>query len=198
MGGKLPREFYTRPDVVEVARDLVGKVLVTNIDNQLCRAMIVETEAYNGRTDRACHAFNKRTARTEVMYGPGGVAYVYLCYGIHNLFNIVTNEEGLADAVLIRAVQPLEGTEVMLQRRNMTEAKPKLSSGPGILTTALGINRSHNGISLTGKMVWLEENEMTQKAQIKKSKRIGVEYAGQDALLPWRFTLKNSIWVSAP
>jgi len=197
MGQKLPTGFYTREDVVEVATDLVGKILVTRIDNVPCRAVIVETEAYNGRTDRACHAYGGRfTPRTEVMYRDGGIAYVYLCYGIHNLFNIVTNAEGTADAVLIRAVQPLEGTETMLLRRNLREIKPKLTAGPGSLTKAMGIDRTHNGISLTGDLIWLEEGDSIPAEEIAAGPRIGVDYAGSDALLPWRFTLKNNIWIS--
>lgn len=192
MGQRLPVEFYTRGDVVEIARDLLGKVLVTNTAGALCKAVITETEAYNGRTDRACHAYGGRlTERTRVMYRTGGIAYVYLCYGIHNLFNIVTNREGLADAVLIRAVQPMEGIETMLRRRNMTAAKPTLSAGPGSLTQALGIDRTHNGISLVSDQIWLEEGPVVSNSDVITGLRVGIDYAGSDALLPWRFILKN-------
>jgi DNA-3-methyladenine glycosylase len=160
--------------------------------------MIVETEAYNGRNDKACHAhLNTRTKRTEVMYGEPGHAYVYLCYGIHNLFNIVTNREGLADAILIRTIEPLEGIDEMLIRRNKEKLGPSVGNGPGILSQALAINRDHYGIDLLGDTIWIEDRQIkVNDDSIEASERIGIDYAEEDAKLPWRFTLKGSKWVS--
>jgi DNA-3-methyladenine glycosylase len=135
---KIPLEFYQGVDVVAIARELLGKVLVTNIDGAITSGMIVETEAYHGLKDKACHAYNgRRTARTEVMYQSGGLAYVYLCYGIHSLFNIVTNVKDRADAVLIRAIEPLEGLEVMMERRKQAKLQPTLTAGPTSNTAKL-------------------------------------------------------------
>lgn len=195
---KLDRSFYQGPDVVKISRDLLGKLLYTQIDGQLTAGMIVETEAYSGRNDKACHAHqNTYTKRTRIMYESGGLAYVYLCYGIHHLFNIVTNVDGLADAVLIRAVEPIVGIKEMLQRRNMTAMAKNLTAGPGLLTQALGINLSHYGESLTGPAIWLQNDGIkVQEEQVIASTRIGVAYAGEDALLPWRFTIKDNPWIS--
>jgi len=198
MSEKLPRSFYLRHDVVDVARDLLGKYLVTEFDGVLTSAKIVETEAYKGSTDRACHAFNyRKTKRTEVMFENGGVAYVYLCYGIHNLFNIITNIEGEPDAVLIRAAEPLEGVEEMLARREMNELETRLTAGPGSLSKALGIRKELTGIDLSDDKIWLEDRgETIDPELIIASPRVGIDYAGEDAKLPWRFRVKNSKWVS--
>lgn len=195
---KLPKEFYTRPDVVQIAQELLGKHIYTTIDGMLTGGMIVETEAYSGENDRACHAhLGRRTNRTEIMYHEGGVAYVYLVYGIYNLFNIITNTKGKADAVLIRAIQPEIGTEEMLLRRNMPTIKPKLTAGPGVMSIALGINRKHYGENLTGNTIWLEDKGITiPEENIMTVPRVGIDYAGDDALLPWRFYIKGSKWVS--
>ncbi|MCP2042518.1 DNA-3-methyladenine glycosylase [Pontibacter sp. HSC-36F09] len=195
---KLKKDFYTRPDVVQVAQDLLGKYLYTDHDGILTGGMIVETEAYSGTNDKACHAhMNRRTQRTEIMYHEGGVAYVYLVYGIYNLFNIITNVEGSADAVLVRAIEPIEGIEEMLLRRNMNTIKPNLTAGPGVLSIALGINRSHYGAPLTGDTIWVEDKGIDLPAEgIAIGPRIGIDYAGEDALLPWRFWLKGNKWVS--
>ena len=193
----LDKNFYRRRDVVEISRDLLGKVLVTRIDGKLTSGIITETEAYCGRNDKACHAYQSRTKRTEVMYRAGGIAYVYLCYGIHHLFNIVTNEAELADAVLVRAIRPLEGKELMLERRGMDSVSPKLTAGPGRLSQALGITTDYNMEDLTGTKVCIEERGYSYNAdQIQSSTRIGVEYAGKDAKRLWRFFLKDSEWVS--
>lgn len=198
MAKPIPLSYYQNDDVVFLAKDVIGKKICTNINGQFTSAIITETEAYCGRNDKACHANNgKRTNRTEVMFQQGGKAYVYLCYGIHNLFNITTNIDGLADAILVRAVQPLEGKEIMLQRRNKTVFDKTLTSGPGVLSKALGIDRSLYAASLTGPNIWLEEtSEKISNMQIVETTRIGVDYAGEDALRPWRFYLKNSEWVS--
>ncbi|MEX2367866.1 MAG: DNA-3-methyladenine glycosylase [Balneolaceae bacterium] len=195
---KLEKDFYERPDVVQISRDLIGKILCTRMEGRFTSAMITETEAYCGRNDRACHANDElRTARTEVMYGPGGVAYVYLCYGIHHLFNVVTNREGLADAVLIRAVKPVEGNGIILDRRGRDTITPQISNGPGKLSQALGIQTLHSGTPLRGKLIWIEDRQVHISAnQIESGPRIGIEYAGDHAKRPWRFYLKNSKWVS--
>ncbi len=197
MPQKLPPEFYQRSDVVQIAKDLLGQRLVTSIDGLLTVVRITETEAYCGATDKACHAhLNRRTKRTEIMFGPGGAAYVYLCYGIHHLFNVVTNTEDLADAVLVRAAEPVVGEEHMLLRRGMTKVEKRLTSGPGSLSKALGITKEHYGELLWGETIWIEEGVLLSPAKIHATTRIGVEYAEEDALLPWRFYDKNSQFVS--
>lgn len=194
---KLTRDFYTRADVTQISQELLGKYLFTNIGGQITAGMIVETEAYCGRGDKACHANNKRTPRTEVMYAEGGKAYVYLCYGIHHLFNIVTNVEGTADAVLIRAVEPVEGIDWMLLRRNMAKPKTTLTAGPGSLSAALGITTKYYGQDLLGDTIWVEDHGIIVAPQdIIASPRVGVAYAGEDALRPWRYRIKGNNWTS--
>jgi len=197
-GQILPQQFYELDDVVAVSRRLLGKVLCTNIRGQTSAGVITETEAYCGRNDKACHANDGlRTARTETMYGPGGRAYVYLCYGIHHLFNVVTNREGLADAVLIRSVRPVEGHSLMLERRSRDALTPVVSNGPGKLTQALGITTGDDGANLLGERIWIEDRgHSVAAADIIASPRIGVDYAGNHALRPWRFYLKDTPWVS--
>jgi len=194
---KLPLAFYTNPNVVEVAKQLLGKYLITNIDGNMTAGKIVETEAYNGRNDKACHAYHKRTPRTEVMYKKGGKAYVYLCYGIHHLFNIVTNEEGLADAVLVRAVEPMMGVEIMQERRGPKVKYKKLSAGPGTLSQALGIHHQYNETSLIEDTIWIVDGN-EHSFEIEADRRVGVDYAGEDALRPWRFFIKGNDFVSVP
>jgi DNA-3-methyladenine glycosylase len=195
---KLPKHFYTRPDVLAIAQELLGKTLFTAIDKKLTAGIIVETEAYRGINDKACHANNnKRTPRTKIFYKEGGVAYVYLCYGIHHLFNIVTNEKDKADAVLIRAIEPVEGIDIMMQRRNVQELKTTLTSGPGALSQAMGITTQWYGTDLSGNKIWLEDNGINISSQkIIARPRVGVSYAGADALLPWRFSIERNKWVS--
>ena len=190
---KLLREFYVRPSVVQIAKDLLGKYLLTRLEDTATGGMIVETEAYAGPEDRASHAYNsRRTSRTEIMFHEGGVAYVYLCYGIHHLFNIVTNVEGIPHAVLIRAIEPTDGVELMLHRRNMKEVSLKFSGGPGTLTQALGIKTTHTQTDLTGEQIWLEDRGfLVPEDEIIAGPRVGVSYAGEDAENPWRFQLKN-------
>ncbi len=190
---KLTRSFYLRDDVVLIAKELIGKVLVTNVNGMISKGVIVETEAYSGRNDKACHANNGlRTKRTEVMYAQGGIAYVYLCYGIHHLFNIVTNESDKADAVLIRALQPLSGEGNMRLRSK----SPKLTNGPGILSKAMGITMSFNRADLLGNEVWVEECKSSFESLVIASKRIGIDYAEEDASLLWRFSAEGNKWVS--
>lgn len=193
---KLPRSFYQKQDVVQIAKDLLGKVLVTQVDGHLTAGKIVETEAYCGRGDKACHANNKRTPRTEIMYGEGGTAYIYLCYGIHHLFNVVTNVEGMADAVLIRALEPVQGIEVMNERRNFTKAK--LASGPGTLSQAMGIHVNMSGADLCEEQIWIVGSSENENIEILADTRIGVEYAEEDALKPWRFVIAGNKFVSKP
>ena len=195
---KVDQQFYEQDDVVAISKNLLGKYLFTHIGGVLSGGMIVETEAYNGRCDKACHAFNnKRTKRTAIMYEPGGKAYVYLCYGIHYLFNVTTNRAGLADAVLVRAIEPTVGLETMQLRRNMTTVAPRLTGGPGVASQALGLSKEQYGESLLGNVVWIEDRKVSiPETEIISGKRIGVDYAGEDALLPWRFYIKNNEWVS--
>jgi DNA-3-methyladenine glycosylase len=180
---------------VKIALELIGKVLVTNVNETLTSGVIVETEAYSDR-ERGCHAYKGMTARNKVMFDVGGRAYIYLCYGIHQMMNVVTNEKGKADAVLIRALKPLAGIEDILQRAKTNSIKG-LTTGPGKLTKALGISRKLNGQSLKGSEIWIEDQGITiARRHVVSSPRIGIDYAGEDALLPWRFSLKGSEWVS--
>ena len=197
---KLPRDFYQREDVLAISRELLGKVLCTYFDRKLTTGIIVETEAYAGTTDRASHAYRgRRTQRTEIMYSPGGIAYVYLCYGIHHLFNVVTNVEGVPHAILIRAIQPLDGIDFMLQRRNMKKLLPKLTSGPGVLSKAMGISILNSGQSLLSRYIWIENrsNKPLKNSKIITSPRVGVQYAGKDTSNPWRFKIEGNPWVSS-
>lgn len=237
---KLPASYYQQNDVVHIAKDLIGKVIVSMVDDKLTAGIITETEAYRGVGDKACHAHLGRfTDRTKIMYENGGVAYVYLCYGIHNLFNIITNTDQQADAVLVRAAEPIEGIEHMLERRGKEKIDKTLTSGPGNFSKAFGLDRSHYGENLTGDLVWIEDAipnstsvastplshldtknkslsistplndqgaEMTgsyasklykiKPSDIVTSKRIGIDYAEEDAHLPWRFYLGSSKFVS--
>ncbi len=197
---KLTKEYYYNTDVVALSRDLLGKYLFTCINGEIAGGYIVETEAYNGIIDKASHAYgNRLTPRTKTMYQEGGIAYVYLCYGIHEMFNIVTSAEGEPHAILIRAIQPVHGIDVMQKRRKMPEARPAITSGPGSVAKALGINRSINGISLQSDVIWLEDNGLKFLNELVASvKRVGVDYAGDDALLPYRFYIKGNIYVSKP
>ena len=194
----LPPSFYTRTDVVEIARELLGKVLVTRIGGEYTSGMIVETEAYAGEGDKASHAAGgRRTVRTEVMYSEGGVAYVYLCYGIHHLFNVVTHAQDVPHAVLIRGIEPLEGVDIMLERRGKEQLQPPLTAGPGALSMALGIHTSHTGESLQGPHIWIEDRDIKVPARnIVAATRVGVAYAMDDALRPYRFYIKDNRYVS--
>jgi DNA-3-methyladenine glycosylase len=195
---KLAPSFYQRPDPVQISKDLLGKFLVSFADGLYTAGMITETEAYSGKNDKACHAhLNRRTQRTEIMFHQGGLAYVYLCYGLHSLFNIVTNSTGNADAVLIRAVEPAEGLEIMLQRRGMHKLLPRVTAGPGVMSKAMGINKSHYGTDLQGNTLWIEDRGILIPEQdIVACPRIGVDYAEEDALLPWRFYISGNPYVS--
>lgn len=197
-GNKLKASFYLSDDVVRVAQDLLGKKLCSYINGVYTSGIIVETEAYSGRNDKACHAHLGRfTKRTSTMYQKGGTAYIYLCYGIHHLFNVVTNVEGIADAVLVRALMPTEGLDEMRNRVKTKQADYKLCAGPGKLTKALGINKVRNGIYLASSSdTWIENDLDVQASEIVTTTRIGIDYAEEDALLPWRFYLKGNKSVS--
>jgi DNA-3-methyladenine glycosylase len=194
----LSRDFYEREDVQTLSTLLLGKYLVTNLNGCLTTGMIVETEAYQGAEDKASHAYNhRRTTRTETMFARGGVAYVYLCYGIHHLFNVVTAGEDTPHAILIRAIEPVDGIKTMLKRRKMSKCDYKLTAGPGVLTAALGITTKLDGVLLNRAPIWIEDRGVTvAKRDIIQSPRVGIDYAQDHKDLPWRFRLKNSPWTS--
>ena len=196
---KLGIDFYQRSNVLTIAKELLGKILVTKWDGIETSGRIVEVEAYNGIIDKASHASGgRRTQRNEVMYGNGGVAYVYLCYGIHHLFNVVTNEQETPHAILIRALEPLKGIDTMLKRTNKKQLDHTLTRGPGNVSKALGISfKIHSGHSLLSKDLFIaEDNFILNKKEVASSPRIGVDYAGDDASLPYRFYIKGNSFVS--
>ncbi len=194
---RLPREFYTRKDVLEVARDLLGKKLVVpNKNGSRVAGIIVETESYRGPEDLASHAYNGcRTQRTETMYAIGGTAYVYFVYGMYNQFNVVTNVEDVPHAVLVRAVEPVEGLDIICRRRR-GRSEYELTSGPGRLCLALGIDRRLDKADLLGDRVWIEEGVSISPRQIVRGPRIGIDYAEEWVSKPWRFWVRNNPFVS--
>ena len=194
---KVTRDFYTRPDVLKVARDLLGKLLVVPAPGgRRVSGMIVETEAYRGPEDRASHAYGgRRTKRTETMYQLGGLAYVYFVYGMYNQFNVVSNVVDIPHAILIRALEPVEGIDLMRMRRN-TQPDHNLTNGPGKLCIALGIDRQLDRSDLLGKAVWLEEYERVSARKIERGPRIGIDYAEEWVGKPWRFWIKGNSYVS--
>ena len=197
MDKKLPREFYTRAHVLKVARDLLGKQLVVPTRNGARVAgIIAETEAYRGPEDRASHAFGgRRTPRTETMYGPGGTAYVYFIYGMYNQFNVITNVEDIPHAVLVRALEPVEGLDV-IRRRRRGRSEYELTSGPGRLCIAMGIDRGLDKADLLGERVWIEEGVSISPRQIARGPRVGIDYAEKWVRKPWRFWIKDNPFVS--
>lgn len=188
-------EYFLNGDVVFLAKDLLGKYVFTEIDGQIAGGIITETEAYRGTTDRASHAFGgRRTQRNEMMYARGGVAYVYLCYGMHHMLNFVSNEEEVPDAVLIRGILPTHGEELMLKRTGKPKCTPSISDGPGKVCKALGISLLQNGCPLNSDTLWVEDRGVVvPEGAIQCGPRIGVDYAGEDALLPYRF-----VWTPRP
>ncbi|MBP6287064.1 MAG: DNA-3-methyladenine glycosylase [Ferruginibacter sp.] len=195
---KLPLQFYEGPDVILIARELIGKVIITEIGGVTTSGRIVETEAYIGLTDKASHSFGgRRTARNEHMYAKAGTAYVYICYGMHHLFNVVTNKKEVPDAVLVRAVEPIAGIDVMLKRTGKKVFDNTLTRGPGNAAKALGISKMHSGTNLLGAVIYIAGDgyELTEQL-IGASKRIGVESAGAAAHYPYRFFLKGNPFVS--
>ena len=195
---KLPLSFYQRENVLQIAEELMGKLLVTNKKSIYTSGRIVECEAYNGFSDKASHAFGgRRTNRNEVMYGAGGVAYVYLCYGIHHLFNVVTNNKDIPHAILIRSLEPVKGMQDMLLRTGKKQVDNTLTRGPGNVSKALGICTSDSFTSLIGNKIFIaDDGFICSKNVIVTSPRIGVDYAGKDALLPYRFYIKGNSFVS--
>jgi DNA-3-methyladenine glycosylase len=189
---KLPKTYYQNPDVVFLAKDLLGKVLFTQVNGQVSSGIITETEAYAGITDKASHAYgNKRTSRTETMYMDGGNAYVYLIYGMYHLFNVVTGKKDIPHAVLIRAIKPFENEDLILKRRGATIYHKKLLNGPGKLSKGLGIDQSFNKADLQGSKVWIEDQGIKfTNNSIKITPRIGIDYAEEDSLLPYRFVVE--------
>lgn len=189
----LPNTYYLHHDVVFLAKDLIGKYLFTKVDGQLSGGMIIETEAYKGVEDRASHAYRgRRTLRNEMMYAQGGVAYVYLCYGIHSMLNVVTNHKDIPDAVLIRAIYATHGEELILKRTEKQQINLQVTNGPGKVTKALGITLADNGESFQNKRVWIEDRGFDiSKVEIQNTPRIGISYAGTDALLPYRFNINQ-------
>ena len=194
----LPKSFFLEGDVTAISQNLLGKLLITNIDNHITIGKIVETEAYNGSNDKACHAYlHRNTKRTFVMFKEGGRSYVYLCYGIHFLFNIVTHEEGQPNAVLIRSLEPVKGVDIMKERRLITNER-NLCNGPGKLAQAMGIDKVVNDIVLydNSSPVWIGESRSEDTFETVATTRIGVDYAGDDALLPWRYYIKDNYYIS--
>ena len=194
----LPKSFYQRADVLQIARELLGKVLVTKWDGVITSGRIVECEAYNGEIDKASHAYGgRRTNRTEIMYADGGTSYIYLCYGIHHMFNVVTNNKDIPHAILIRALEPLQGIDKMLERTGKMKLDNSLTKGPGNISKALGIQTGHTGISLMSKELFIaDDGTVYNSSEIIASPRIGVDYAGKDAKLKYRFFVKGNPYVS--
>lgn len=195
---KLPLSFYERTDVFQITRELLGKVLVSENEEGRSSGIIVEAEAYNGEVDKAAHVYGgKRTKRTETMYGEAGHAYIYLCYGIHHMLNVVTNKIDVPKAILIRALEPLEGIELMMQRRKKKTLDNSLTRGPGSLCQALGIHYRQDGSPLWSDNLWIEDRNIAFSPEgISVGSRIGVDYAAEDALLPYRYWLTNHPSVS--
>lgn len=186
---KIPAAYYLNENVVEIATDLIGKVLCTRINGVITSGIICETEAYAGINDKASHAYGgRRTQRTETMFSKGGIAYVYLCYGIHHLFNVVTNQEDIPHAVLVRGIFPLDGIESMKKRKNISRLTKGWSIGPGNVSKVLGITTKLDGFNLTGNKIWIEDQSLKiDKNKIIAGPRVGVDYAGEDAKLSYRF-----------
>lgn len=200
MKSKLPLEFYRQEDVVSIARQLLGKHVYSLIDGKLTGGIIVETEAYRGPDDRGSHAHNnRRTPRNEMMYSAGGVAYMYICYGIHDMLNIVTGTDGMSHAALIRAIEPTEGLDTMRIRRGINDQDRRLCQGPGALAKALGLTKLHNGADLQGDAIWLsDEGTIYNDDQVVASARIGMNFDGPYKTIPWRFYVKGNPFVSRP
>jgi DNA-3-methyladenine glycosylase len=196
-GKKIRASFFTRDDTPLIARELIGKSLVVPAENGIrVSGMIVETEAYLGIADRAAHSFGgKRTGRTEIMYAEGGHVYIFLVYGMHHQLNFVTGPADHPHAILIRAVEPYEGIEIMRKRRGKMGDR-NLTSGPGKLCKAFAIDKTFNGAHLEGGEIWVEEYRKPLAEEIAAGTRIGIDYAGEDAKRPWRFWLKDNIFVS--
>ncbi|MDO5654526.1 MAG: DNA-3-methyladenine glycosylase [Flavobacteriaceae bacterium] len=198
---KLSPDFYLRNDVVLIAQELLGKKLCTNINGIFTSGIIVETEAYSAPEDPASHAYKgKLTPRTMPFFEKGGIAYVYLIYGVYKLFNVITNEQNHPHAVLIRAIQPVDGIEFMLKRRNLTQITRNITSGPGLTSIALGIELNHNLVSLWSDEIWIENAASIPQENIDASPRIGM---GKNVFepyysMPWRFRIKENYFLDSP
>lgn len=197
MHKKLPPKYFQHTNTLAIAKNLLGKFLVSSTQNHITSGMITETEAYLGADDRASHAYGRRrTKRTEVMYMPGGHWYVYLCYGIHHLLNVVTHTADEPHAILIRAIEPCEGIDLMLQRRGMEKITYRLTAGPGSVCAALGITTDLTG-EILGKTAWIEDRGIViPEKEIVITPRVGVEYAQEHAELPYRFRIKGNPWTT--
>lgn len=196
---KLPHSFYQREDTVLIARELLGKKVFSMAGGLLTGGIIIETEAYRGPEDRGSHAFNnRRTNRTEIMYAAGGVAYMYICYGIHDMLNVVTGPADSSHAILIRALEPTTGIEIMRERRKIFDKDTRLCQGPGALAQALGLNKMFNGKSLQGSDLWIENNEPVPDDQIVSSARVGMNFDGPYKTIQWRFYIRGNRYVSRP
>ena len=193
----LKRDFYSRDSLI-VAKELLGKILVHKSPEGLTSGYIVETEAYKGPEDKASHAYaGKRTARTETMFGPKGHAYIYLIYGMYHCLNATSGSvEGKPEATLIRALEPIEGLDLMLKRRGSTGKKETIASGPGRLCIAMGLTKKQNNIDLCNSSFYITEGKKIQPTKIMQVPRIGVDYAHEHKDLPWRFYLKENPYVS--
>lgn len=197
----LPESFYHRHDILQVSKDLLGKKLVSSIGGRQTSGMIVETEAYRAPDDKASHAYgDKLTERTKTMFAPAGTVYVYICYGIHHLFNVVTADEGMAHVILVRAVEPLSGLEHMSVRRKMEAHKKEMCNGPGKFTRAMGITKALNNNSLLHKKegLWIEDHIEILAKDIIEGPRVGMATAEECSNWPWRFRIKNNQWTSKP
>jgi DNA-3-methyladenine glycosylase len=195
----LPLSFYQRPDVLTIARELLGKHVFTRLDGELTGGRIVETEAYRHEGDPSITLHLQRKAKqAQALYQPGGHAYLYTVYRVHTLFNLTVNDAMHPDAVLIRAIEPLEGLDTMLRRRGLAQVARNLTAGPGVLSQALGLTPALNGELLTGPRIWLEDaGEVIADDHVLASSRVGLEYAGEEAVaLPWRFRVQDSKWTS--
>jgi len=196
---RLTTDFFQREDTVQIAKELLGKLLVTNFNGIRTSGRITETEAYKAPEDKACHAYlNRNTKRTKTMFLAGGVAYIYLCYGIHHLFNVVTGPVGSAHAVLIRAIEPVDGITIMQERRGGMAVKPQLTAGPGVMSKALALHKQYDALSLcmSDSLFWIEAEAVLPPNQIVATPRIGIDYAEESIDWPWRFYENGNRWVS--
>jgi DNA-3-methyladenine glycosylase len=194
---KLPRDFYLQPDTLQLAQNLLGKLIVVPTETgKRVSGMIVETEAYLGEIDKAAHSYkNRRTARNEITYALGGHSYVFFIYGMYFQFNVVCGLENIPHVCLIRAVEPMEGIEIIRARRGKMKEQ-NLTSGPGKFCIAFGIDRSFNGSDLLGDKIWLEDFKTFSGEEISNGKRIGIDYAEEFAEKPWRFWLTGNRFIS--
>ncbi|MCB2313952.1 DNA-3-methyladenine glycosylase [Clostridium tagluense] len=200
---KLTREFYAK-ETLQVAKELLGKVVVHEVNGVKLKGKIVETEAYIGSIDKASHAYGgKKTPRLEALYGKPGIAYVYFIYGMYHCFNVITKEEGSPEGVLIRAIEPIDGIDEMSKLRfnkvynELTKAQFKnLSSGPSKLCIAMNINKENNKQDLCSGNLYIEESMDKEKIEIIEAKRIGIDYAEEAKDFKWRFYIKDNVWVS--